>query len=169
MSRGKTSCPKSQGAKRPGPKRLSPKSPEAKTLPEPSLHNCETSSMIVTILRLLETSKCVTFTFRSWVGVGMVLRKILDPYLSSDHIWIRSIQELEIIRCSNKVPKTHDVTRGRTDSSYSNIEIYIYTCSYMGYTLTTGTGQFPQTYTHLALSLPAELSLSISIGMLITP
>ena len=26
------------------PKRLSPKSPGAKTLPEPSLHDCETSS-----------------------------------------------------------------------------------------------------------------------------
>ena len=48
MSGGETSCPKSQGAKRVGPKRLSPKSPGAKTLPEPSLHDCETSSMIVT-------------------------------------------------------------------------------------------------------------------------
>ena len=38
----------SQGAKRPGPKRLSPKRPGAKTLPEHSLHDCETSSMIVT-------------------------------------------------------------------------------------------------------------------------
>ena len=46
MSGGETSCPKSQGAKRPGPKRLRPKSPGAKTLPEPSLHDCETSSMI---------------------------------------------------------------------------------------------------------------------------
>ena len=43
------SCPKSQGAKRPGPKCLSPKSPGAKTLPEPSLHDCETSSVIVTL------------------------------------------------------------------------------------------------------------------------
>ena len=49
MSRGEMSCPKSQGAKRPGPKRLSPKCPGAKTLPEPSLHDCETSSMIVTL------------------------------------------------------------------------------------------------------------------------
>ena len=48
MSGGETSCPKNQGAKRPGPKRLSPKSPGAKTLPEPLLHDCETSSMIVT-------------------------------------------------------------------------------------------------------------------------
>ena len=39
---GETSCPKSQGAKRPGPKRLSPKSPSANTIPEPSLHDCET-------------------------------------------------------------------------------------------------------------------------------
>ena len=50
MSGGETSCPKSQGAKRPGPKRLSPKRPGAKTLPEPSLHHCETSSMIVTFI-----------------------------------------------------------------------------------------------------------------------
>ena len=49
MSGVETSCPKSQGAKRPGLKRLSPKSPGAKTLPEPPLHDCETSSMIVTI------------------------------------------------------------------------------------------------------------------------
>ena len=46
MSGGETSCPKSQDAKRPGPKRLRPKSPGAKTLPEPSLQDCETSSMI---------------------------------------------------------------------------------------------------------------------------
>ena len=39
--------PKMSGAKRPGPKRLSPKSPGAKTIPEPSLHDCETFSMIV--------------------------------------------------------------------------------------------------------------------------
>ena len=44
MSGGETSCLKSQGAKRPGPKRLS-----AKTLPKHSLHDCETSSMIVTL------------------------------------------------------------------------------------------------------------------------
>ena len=37
------------GAKRPGPKCISPKSPGAKTLPEPSLHECETSSMVVTV------------------------------------------------------------------------------------------------------------------------
>ena len=49
MSGGETSFPKSQGAKRPGPKRLSPKSPDAETLPEPSLHDCETSSMIVAL------------------------------------------------------------------------------------------------------------------------
>ena len=48
MSGGKTSCPKSQGVKRPGPKRLSPKSPGAKTLHGHSLHDCETSSMIMT-------------------------------------------------------------------------------------------------------------------------
>ena len=42
-----TSRSKSQGAKRPGPKRLSPESPGAKTLPEPLLHDCETSCMIV--------------------------------------------------------------------------------------------------------------------------
>ena len=36
------SCPKSQEAKRPGPKRLSPKSPDVKTLPDPSLHDCDT-------------------------------------------------------------------------------------------------------------------------------
>ena len=46
---GETSYPKSQGAKRLGPKRLSPKRPGAKTLPQLSLHDCETSSMIVTI------------------------------------------------------------------------------------------------------------------------
>ena len=44
MSGGETSCPKSQGLKCAGPKRLNPK-----TLPEPSLHDCETSSMIVTL------------------------------------------------------------------------------------------------------------------------
>ena len=49
MSGGETSCPKSQGAKRPGPKRLSPKGPSAKSLPEPSFHGCETSSIIVTL------------------------------------------------------------------------------------------------------------------------
>ena len=38
------SCPKRQGTKRPAPK-----SPDAKTLPEPSLYDCEISSMIVTI------------------------------------------------------------------------------------------------------------------------
>ena len=59
---------------------------------------------------------------------------------------------LEIMWCSNKVPESG--TRGRADSSYSSIEIYIY--SYMDHTLATGTGQFPQTYKHLALSLPAE-------------
>ena len=49
MTEGETSCPKRQGAKRPGPKRLSPKSTGAKRLPEPSRHDCETSSVIVTI------------------------------------------------------------------------------------------------------------------------
>ena len=49
MSGSKTSCPKRKGAKRSGPKRLRLKSPGAKTLPEPSLHDCETSSMIVTL------------------------------------------------------------------------------------------------------------------------
>ena len=39
----------------------------------------------------------------------------------------------------------------------------------MGHTLTTGTGRFPQTYIHLALSLPAKSSRSISIAMLIKP
>ena len=48
MSRGETSCPKCRGSKRPGTNRLSPKSPGAKTLPEPSLYDCETSSMIMT-------------------------------------------------------------------------------------------------------------------------
>ena len=48
MSGSETFCPKSQGAKCPSPRRLSPKSPSAKTLPAPSLHDCETSSMIVT-------------------------------------------------------------------------------------------------------------------------
>ena len=43
------SCPKSLGPKRPGPKRLSPKSLGAKALPEPSIHDCETSSTIVTL------------------------------------------------------------------------------------------------------------------------
>ena len=33
----------------------------------------------------------------------------------------------------------------------------------MGHTLATGIDQFPQTYKHLALSLPAESSSSISI------
>ena len=46
MSGGETTCPNSQAAKGPGPKRLCP---GAKTLPEPSLHDCYTSSMIVTL------------------------------------------------------------------------------------------------------------------------
>ena len=42
--------------------------------------------------------------------------------------------------------------------------------SYMGHTLAIGTGQFPQTYKHFALPLPAaESSRSILIEMLITP
>ena len=49
MSGGEMSCPKSLGAKRSGPKRLSPKSLGAKALPEPSIHDCETSSTIVTL------------------------------------------------------------------------------------------------------------------------
>ena len=49
MSEGETSCTKCPGAKRPGPKRLSPKRSGAKTLPEPSLYDCETSSMIITL------------------------------------------------------------------------------------------------------------------------
>ena len=44
MSGGETSYPKSQETKR-----LGPKSPGAKTLPEPSLHDCETSSDIVAL------------------------------------------------------------------------------------------------------------------------
>ena len=48
MSGGETACPKSR-AKRPDPKRPSPKSPGTKTLHEPSLHDCETSFMIVTL------------------------------------------------------------------------------------------------------------------------
>ena len=49
--------PKCQGAKRPGQnvrrrnvlvQNVCPKSPGAKILPEPTLHDCETSSMIVT-------------------------------------------------------------------------------------------------------------------------
>ena len=43
MSRAETSCPKCHGAKRPGPKRLS------KTLPVPSLNDCEASSMVATL------------------------------------------------------------------------------------------------------------------------
>ena len=49
MSGGKKSFPKNHGATRPGGKRLSPKSPGTKTIPEPSLHDCETSSMILTL------------------------------------------------------------------------------------------------------------------------
>ena len=49
MSGGETSCQNSQGAKHPGPKRLNRKSLGAKTLPKPSLHDCETSSMILTL------------------------------------------------------------------------------------------------------------------------
>ena len=37
MTGGETFCPKNQGVKRPGPKRVSPRSQGAKTLPEPSL------------------------------------------------------------------------------------------------------------------------------------
>ena len=48
MSGGEMSCPKCQWAKRLDPKRLSPTNPGAKTLPEHSLHDFETSSMIVT-------------------------------------------------------------------------------------------------------------------------
>ena len=48
MSEGETSCPKGQWAKHLGPKRLSPKIPCAKTLSEPSFHDCETSSTIGT-------------------------------------------------------------------------------------------------------------------------
>ena len=44
----KMSGAKRPGPKRPGPKRLSPESPGEKTLPGPSLHDLETSSMIVT-------------------------------------------------------------------------------------------------------------------------
>ena len=44
ISGAKHQGPKCKVAKRPGPKRLS-----AKTLPEPSLHDCETSSMILTL------------------------------------------------------------------------------------------------------------------------
>ena len=53
--RGETSCPKSQRAKRPGPKCLSPKSPGGKTLPEPSLHDCESLSVLsyVPIINLI--------------------------------------------------------------------------------------------------------------------
>ena len=58
----------------------------------------------------------------------MVPRKTLD------HTYHKTIYEsdpsygLEIMRCSNKVPKsiTLDITRGRMDSSYSSILIYIY-------------------------------------------
>ena len=54
----------------------------------------------------------------------MVLRKILDPCLSSDHLSESDPSKgLEIMRCSSKVLKgfTYDVTRGREDSSYSSI------------------------------------------------
>ena len=68
MSGGETAWSKCQVVKRPGLKcqgtkrpvqkvrgrnvlvrNVCPKSPDAKTLPEPSLHDCETSSMIVTL------------------------------------------------------------------------------------------------------------------------
>ena len=66
------------GAKRPGPKRPGAKRPGPKS-PVTKRPGCE-------------TSKSVTLTFRPWVGVGIVLRKFVDKYLSSAHIWIRSIQ-----------------------------------------------------------------------------
>ena len=47
--RGEMSFPKKLGVKSPGPKRLGLKSPGSKILPEPSLHDCEISSMIVTL------------------------------------------------------------------------------------------------------------------------
>ena len=62
--RGETSCPKRQGAKRLGPKRLSPKSPGAKTLPEHSLHDYETSSMIVTFPELLYDCEVLLLSFK---------------------------------------------------------------------------------------------------------
>ena len=53
MSGVKCPGPKCQGSKRPvqksGAKRPGPKGPGAKTLPEPSFHDRETSSMIVTL------------------------------------------------------------------------------------------------------------------------
>ena len=62
---GETSIPKRPGAKLPGPKcqraiRPGPKRLGAKTLPEPSLHDCETSSMIET---LDEASLCQIVKF----------------------------------------------------------------------------------------------------------
>ena len=64
----------------------------------------------------------MTLIFRPLVGVEMVLRKTLDPYLiyGSD-----PSKGLEIMRCSNKVPKsvTHDVTCRWTDSSCYSIQI----------------------------------------------
>ena len=164
MSRGETSCPKSQGAKRPGPKRLS-----AKTFSEPSLHDCETSSMSVTLDEVslwLWVSFIIIIWFMTrwlvWLNSGKydtVDQKLsfgndiwttmnFNYKLSSPwpwpsghgwgedgtdknfwthtyhHIWIRSIHGFgnnEVLY--NKAPKsvTHDVTRGRTGSSYSSI------------------------------------------------
>ena len=48
MSGGETSCPKRQG-RNVLVRNVCQKNPGAKTLPEPSLHDCETSSMIVTL------------------------------------------------------------------------------------------------------------------------
>ena len=65
------------------------------------------------------------------------------------------------MKCPKALRKTLHV-EGRTAL------ILVCRFTYMGHTLATGSGQFPQTYKHLVLSLPAESSRSISIGMLIT-
>ena len=51
-------------------------------------------------------------------GGGDGTEKNFGP-ISSDHESDAS-KDLDMMRCSNKVPKsvTHDFTRGRTDSSY---------------------------------------------------
>ena len=41
---------------------------------------------------LMQSSKSMTLTLRSCMGVGMVLYKILDQYLSSHQTWTKSIK-----------------------------------------------------------------------------
>ena len=160
-------------AKPPGPKRLSPKSPGAKTLTEPSLHDCETFSMIVTFP---EASLWLWGSFIIIISIWFMTRSLVwlksgkydtvDQKLSfgcdilttinfnyklpslwpwpSDHRWgwgwywenlwthtyHQTIYEsdpskgLEIMRCSNKVPKSvaHDVARGRKPGAVARSE-----------------------------------------------